>query len=302
MIMSRPKYSWKPKSTKKDKKLTLMTGKAVKDYKNVMYDFGRAPRKPKKVKEYQQPAGIFTKNCKIKNLGYRNSEEGIHIGSNPVFNGKARRSPYKNVTVEFDGLYCDHYGEDAFIVDPLGKAVVRKAQWKGRSGSAGPDHSGGDKCIQIDGGRLELRGRKKGDILFERAVRAVRGKANSIVILDNVDFVKCESCIKGDGMRNPPIGRHSNRKSEIFFNGKPGKCVILIRNCRFWDCKTLVDIDKDCVVFWEKNNKVMSGDKTKKKMFKIRTGGKLVEGSALNAKFKKEWQKMKARKSNHWKL
>ncbi|MEM7015620.1 MAG: hypothetical protein AAF585_29525 [Verrucomicrobiota bacterium] len=294
--MSRPKYSWKPKSTKKAKTQTLFTSKAAKDYKNVMYDFGRAPRKPKKVKEYQQPAAMFTKSCKIKNLGYRNSEEGIHVGSNPVFDGKARRQAYKNVTVEFDGLYCDYYGEDAFIVDPLGKAVVRKAQWKGRADSAGSDHSGGDKCIQVDGGRLELRGKRRGDVLIENAVRAVRGKANSIIIIDSGDFVKCKTCVKGDGMRNPPS------KSAIFFNGKPGKCLILIRNCRFWDCKTLVDIDKDCIVYWEKSNKVMSGDKSKSKMFKKRTGGKLVEGSALNDKFKAEWKKMKARKSNAWKV
>lgn len=280
-----PEYDWKPKSTRKSQIDLTLTER--KDYGSVMYDFGRTSNK---VVEYQKPTAMFSQDGKVKNLGYRNSEEGVHVGSRKNFTANDRRQPYRRVTVEFDGIYCDYFGEDAFTVDPLGKAIIRKGQWRGCASSGGSSRKpGNDKCFQVDGGRLELKAKSTGAIVIENAARAVRGKANSIIIIDGVDFVGCETCIMGDGKRNPP------GKNWRYFNGNPGKCLILVKNCRFWNCPVLAEADDDCVIFWENNNRVF-GIKGQLKD----TGGTIKKGDNLSAAFEEEIEKLYKRSSNEW--
>ncbi|MEM7013227.1 MAG: hypothetical protein AAF585_17280 [Verrucomicrobiota bacterium] len=278
-----PEYDWKPRETRK-KHQPILT--ALRDYNSVMYDFARMPSK---VKEYQLPAGMFTESGKVKNLGYRNSEEGIHVGSRKNFTDADRRAKYSRITVEFDGLYCDYYGEDAFTVDPLAKAIIRKGQWKGRRSSGSDRNPGNDKCFQVDGGRLELRAKYKGAIIIENAKHAVRGKANSIIIVDGVDFVDCERCVVGDGKRNPPS------KSARYFNGAPGRCLILVKNCRFWNCKTLVQADENCYIYWSGSNQVIGRRGSIKD-----EGGTIKRGADLTERFYEEVEKLYRQDSNEW--
>lgn len=277
-----PEYSWKPKKTR-DGEGTL---RELKDYDDVMYDFKRMP---KKVEEYGKCAAIFSKRGKVKNFGYRGSEEGIHVGSRTNFTGSDRRKKHEPVWVEFDGIYSDFYGEDAFVIDPLGRAQVFEGQWRGRRGKKS-DEPGGDKCFEVNGGVLELRGKKQGSILIDRAKRAVRGKTNSILLIKNVDFVECHTAIMGDGKLNPSNG------NETYFNGRPNKCVIYVRDCRFWDCDELAYADRDCTIIWDISNRVMSGDG---KMVK-RSGGKIIKGEGLYDHFIEEAQNMRRRSVNEW--
>lgn len=278
---SKPKYNWKPKSTKTSKG----TFTKEQDYKNVMHDFKRMPSK---VKEYQTPAAMFNSGT-VKNFGYRGSEEGVHVGSRSKFNGTERRRIYKKTTVTFDGVYCDFYGEDCFTVDPLGKAIIRKGQFKGRydRGSDG-NKPGQDKCIQCDGGRLEVKANSKGSVLFDNCVQAIRAKANSIVIIDGANFVDSKNCIRGDGDANPTSIRS-------FFNGRKGKCLILIKNCSFWDCQYLARAGNNCSIYWGKGNNFYGKTKGRKK-----DGGSIISGDNVESKFWDEVNKMQKKSSNEW--
>lgn len=277
-----PEYNWKPKKTR----TADGTFRELKDYDEVMYDFKRMP---KKVEEYGKCAAIFSKSGKVRDFGYRNSEEGVHVGSRTKFTGADRRKEHEYIRVEFHGIYCDYYGEDAFVVDPLGRAIVYEGQWKGRRQNKN-DEPGGDKCLEVNGGILELRGRKKGAVLIDSAKRAVRGKTNSILLLRDVDFVNCTTAIMGDGRRNPLNG------NDTYFNGRPNKCVIYVRDCRFWDCDQLAYADRDCIIVWDVSNRVMSG---KSEMIR-RSGGKIIEGEGLYDHFIEEAEKMRRRSVNEW--
>jgi hypothetical protein len=282
--MARPKYNWKPKKTRKGEG----TFTDVKNYEGVMYDFKRMP---KKVEEYGKMAAIFSKSGKVRDFGYRGSEEGIHVSSRTKFSGEDRRSTYKYINVEFDGVYCDYYGEDAFVVDPLARARIYKGQWKGRRGNK-KDEPGSDKCIEVHGGILEMRGKKQGSILIENAMRAVRGKTNSIMLIKNVDFVGCRTAIFGDGRRNP------DNDNPNYFNGRPGNCVIYVRDCRFWDCDQLAFADRDCVIYWDnESNRVMSGEESE---LIQRSGGRIVKGSGLYDHFIEQGQKLRRQPTNEW--
>jgi hypothetical protein len=280
--MARPRFSWKPRRrvSSNTRNLTLSS---LRDYGSTMYDFNRMPSR---VQEYQRPAGMFSRNGTVRNLGYRESEEGIHVGSRNRFSGWDRRQQYRYIRVEFDGIYCDYYGEDAFTVDPLARAIIRKGQWKGRIGK-GSDRPGGDKCFQVDGGVLEVRGRKTGSVLIDSAQTAIRAKTNSILYLKNIDFSRCSTAIRGDGGDNPSRTR--------FFNGTNNKCVIYVRNCRFWDCGTIADAKSKCVIIWGGGNKIMSG----KDRFKDSGSGKIIK-SGKYSRFKEEALRLKRSSRSEW--
>ncbi|MFT5466732.1 MAG: hypothetical protein ACI8UO_001832 [Verrucomicrobiales bacterium] len=281
--MAKPKYNWKPEK-KKDASGTF---RELKDYRRTMYDFKRMPRT---VKEYGRMAAMFSERGEVRNFGYRGSEEGIHVSSRPNFTGKDRRSTYKPIKVKFDGIYSDHFGEDAFVVDPLARAIIYKGQWKGRKGG-GKDKPGTDKVLEVQGGVLEMRGKTtiKNPIVIENAVRAVRGKANSMIVIRNVDFVNCKTAIKGDGERNPDNG------NPLYFNGKPGPCLIYVTHCRFWDCDNVAIAGKNCWIYFDKDsNKISGGGRLRQ------DGGKIVQEADPHPKFHKAAHKMRRRSSNKW--
>ena len=195
------------------------TLRKLKDYGGVIHDFDRMPSK---VEEYGTPAAIFSESGTVSNLFWRGSEEGVHVGSRTKFSGRERRKPYKRIHVEFEGLYCDEFGEDGFTIDTLGKATIRRCGFRGRSDKgANGDRPGEDKFGQIDGGWLVLDGDPVDERVFERCVRALRGKANSVLDIRRADFTRCREAIKGDGDDNP-------KKGNPFFNGRAGPCLVWI--------------------------------------------------------------------------
>lgn len=271
----KPRFSWEPSS----KKLASGTFRKTKDYNNVLYDFNRM-KTP--VIEYQTCAAIFD-NGDVKDFGWTESVEGVHFGSRKNFTGPDRRKSYRKTKTRVDGLFCSNYGEDCVTVDPLATAIIKRAQFKGRA-DKGSDGSkpGQDKCFQVDSGRLELS-----DSLIDRAVRGVRAKANSIVVLDGVNFVDCKEAIKGDGLANP-------RKDNPFFNGKAGKCLILVKNCTFYDCNTNAYASDDCEIYFAQGNKSYGTGK------RIEKGGRIIKGSDAEDKFWDAVKKLKANSKNKW--
>lgn len=272
---NKPRFSWEPSSTKK----SSGTVRSCKDYKNVLHDFNRMKST---VKEYQTCAGMF-KSGNLKDFGWTDSVEGVHFGSRTNFSGRDRRSKYTKTKTKVDGLYCSNYGEDCVTIDPLATAQITNAQFKGRS-DKGKDGSkpGQDKCFQVDSGRLELS-----DSLIDRAVRGVRAKANSIVILSNIDFVDCVEAVKGDGLANP-------RSRDEFFNGKAGKCLILIKNCRFYDCSYNAVALEGCEIYFGYGNKTYGKGKRKE------DGGKIIKGPDVEAQFWDAVEKLQRDSKNEW--
>ena len=271
----KPKFNWEPKSTKK----SSGTIRKPKDYRNVLHDFNRM-KTP--VEEYQTCAAIFGSGT-VKNFGWTESVEGVHFGSRSGFSGSDRRNKYSKTHTEVDGLYCSYYGEDCVTIDPLGHAEITNAQFKGRA-DQGSDGSkpGQDKCFQVDSGRLELK-----DSLIENAVRGVRAKANSIVVLDNVDFVDCKEAVKGDGLNNP-------RPADPFYNGKAGTCLILIKNCTFYDCDTNAYAADGCEIYFAEGNQSYGKGKRRE------SGGNIIKGSDAEQKFWDAVDKMKKSSKNEW--
>ena len=271
----KPRYSWEPKKTTKARG----TIRKPKNYMNVLHDFNRM-KTP--VKEYQTCAAIFGSGT-VKNFGWTESVEGVHFGSRSGFSGSDRRKAYSKTRTVVDGLYCPYYGEDCVTIDPLATAEITNGQFKGRA-DAGSDGSqpGQDKCFQVDGGRLELR-----ESLIDRAVRGVRAKANSIVVLDGVEFVDCKEAIKGDGKTNP-------RPDDPFYNGKAGKCLILVKNCTFYDCSTNAYADEGCEIYFG------SGNKTYGKGKRTEAGGKIFKGADIDFKFWEAVDQMKKSSKNEW--
>ena len=272
---NKPRYSWEPK------KITNARGtiRKPKDYENALHDFNRM-KSP--VSEYQTCAAIFGTGT-VKNFGWTESVEGVHFGSREGFSAADRRKKYSKTQTEVDGLYCPYYGEDCVTIDPLATVQITNSQFKGRADKGRDGNKPGqDKCFQVDGGRLKLR-----DSLIDRAVRGVRAKANSIVILDGVEFVDCGEAIKGDGLANP-------RPVRPFYNGKAGKCLILVKNCTFYDCGTNAYAAEGCEIYFG------SGNKTYGKGKRREAGGKIFKGDGVESKFWEAVVKMKRSSNSEW--
>lgn len=271
----KPKFDWVPTKTISARG----TYRTLKNYKRVLHDFNRM-KVP--VKEYQTCAAIFGSGT-VKGFCWSDSVEGVHFGSRSGFSGKDRRLKYSKTDTIASEFFCSDYGEDCICVDPLAKVILSNSQFKGRAdnGSDGTK-PGQDKCFQVDGGRLELR-----DSLIDRAVRGVRAKANSIVVLDGVDFVDCKEAIKGDGKDNP-------RSADPFYNGKAGKCLILVKNCTFYDCNTNAYADEGCEIYFGAGNKTYGTGKRQE------AGGKIIKGPDADTKFWEAVEKMKKSSKNKW--
>jgi len=226
-------------------KKTIKVYSGPSDYSGFEYQFSTIKSI---VKEYTAPCLHVFKNAEIRNFTWKGSMEGVHVGSRP-FSASDMRKKHLVVVGRFYNLSCDDVGEDAFSVQPNAVAKVYNSQFKANYDSRKKTNSklrGQDKIVQVDGGEFH------GDnILFINAVRAVRGKANSTIVLKNCKFVDCNTCVKGDGLDNP-------RSSNPFYKGKRGPCKIIIENCEAWNCKLFAYAEDGCAIIL-KNVKMYGG-------------------------------------------
>ena len=193
------------------------------DFAGKIFVMGKVP---KRVVEYGTPSlQVMAMGVSVQNFAWRGSMESLHVGSEP-FTPKGMRQRHSALRVTLENLFCDDVGEDCVSIQPRAQVTIRDSQFqgqylltKGRS-----DGAGLDKLVQIDGAKVTME-----HCDFYNGVRAVRGKANSVIALRGCRFVGCETAITGDGDFNP-------RASNPYDNGKAGLCHIVAEDCTFWDC------------------------------------------------------------------
>ena len=190
----------------------------------------RVGRIPWQVWEYGAPAlAVRADRAVVRGFAWRGSMEGVNIGSHP-FTPKAMRERHRPIRVVLENLWCDDVGEDAVSVQPRAVVTIRRSHFRGNHGrleTNDPDVRGLDKIMQIDGAVVTLE-----NCVFFDAVSAVRVKTNSRVVLRNCIFVRCSTCVSGDGLACP-------RPGNLYDHGEPGRCLITLINCEAWDCGVL---------------------------------------------------------------
>ena len=209
------------------------------------YDFGwrrhRFDTLAVPVVEYTEPAlQIAVDGVVVERFAFEGSMEGPHIASVHPFGARERRQPHQPIRGIMRGLWSDDIGEDALTIGPRATLELQHAWLRGRHRPGRPwdgDLPGQDKGIQNDGGTL-LAGP---GVRLENFVRAYRGKANSVGVLDGVRFFACHNPVRGDGGANP-------REDWPFDRGQPGLCLIVVRNSEFIACETPFFAGPGCVI------------------------------------------------------
>lgn len=209
--------------------------KGVADFAGKIHLLGKIP---KVVKEYGHPAlQVFADGATVRNFAWRGSMEGLHVGSQP-FNGSGMRSKHRPISVTLESLYCDDIGEDCVSIQPRARVKLRDSQFRGnwrlRKGEG--NNPGLDKIVQIDGAEVLIE-----NCTFFNGLTAIRGKANSRIIVRHCRFINCSTCVSGDGVDNP-------RPGQTYDNGRAGPCEILVENCEFWDCNEVARAFKGCSI------------------------------------------------------
>ena len=185
------------------------------DFAGKIFVMGKVP---KRVVEYGTPSlQVMAMGVSVQNFAWRGSMESLHVGSEP-FTPKGMRQRHSALRVTLENLFCDDVGEDCVSIQPRAQVTIRDSQFQGQylltKGSS--DGAGLDKLVQIDGAKVTME-----HCDFYNGVRAVRGKANSVIALRGCRFVGCETAITGDGDFNPraslfdlcPISAASTRPS-----------------------------------------------------------------------------------------
>lgn len=209
------------------------------------YDFGwrlhRFDTMAVPVVEYTEPAlQIAEDGVVVERFAFEGSMEGPHISPVHPFSGLGRRRDHRPIRGVMRGLWSEDIGEDALTVGPWATLELEHAMLRGRHLPGRPwdgDLPGEDKGIQNDGGTL-LAGP---GVTLANFVRAYRGKANSVGVLDGVRFVECHNPVRGDGEANP-------REDWPFDRGEPGLCLIVVRNTVFIDCHNPFRAGPGCVI------------------------------------------------------
>lgn len=193
------------------------------------------------VREYTEPAfQIAGDGIVVERFAFAGSMEGPHISSVHPFSGLNRRRPHERVRGVVRGLWSVDIGEDALSLGPRAVLRLENTRLRGRHEPGQPydgDLPGMDKGIQNDGGSLFTGP----GVVLENFVRAYRGKANSVAVLDGVRFVECHNPVRGDGLANP-------RSDWPFDRGEEGLCLIVVRNSVFTDCHNPFRAGPGCVI------------------------------------------------------
>ena len=193
------------------------------------------------VVEYTEPAlQIATDGVVVERFAFGGAMEGPHISSVYPFSGLGRRREHDRIRGVIRGLRSMDIGEDALTIGPWAMLRLEHAYLRGRYQPGQPydgDMPGMDKGIQNDGGSLFTGP----GVVLENFVRAYRGKASSVAVLDGVRFVACHNPVRGDGMANP-------REDWPFDRGQPGLCLIVVRNCVFTDNYNPFRAGPGCVI------------------------------------------------------
>jgi hypothetical protein len=193
---------------------------------------------PPVVKEYGRPAlHIMADGVEMRHFAWRGSMEGVHVDSCP-FNAHGMRLRHKAIRVTLDGLHCDDVGEDAVSIGPRARVTIRNSRLRGnfRITKGEGCNPGLDKLVQIDGAEVLFE-----DCEFHNGFTAIRGKANSRVVVRRCRFVNCANGVLGDGNPNP-------RPGQAYDNGQAGPCSIVVEDCEFWDCRTAIRAGPLCTV------------------------------------------------------
>jgi hypothetical protein len=263
-----PRFRWVPEEVIKSKFISNVVLTDDKDYHNLMFDF---ERNDPEALEYDMPAGVFRKGT-VQNVGFRRSR-GIYVGGVEILEEEERRKPQPKTRVIIDGLYSDCFRAPGVLVDSLASAFIKSLQLKGIGEFRTSGWGSGFICIQVDGGRLELDTLQEYSIVIQHADTAICAKANSIIVCNNVDFVNCLYAISADGLANP-------RQGSEYFNGAKGDSIVLVRNCRFWNCNTAVCAMEGATVYFERNNAFYGG-----KGRLVKEGGYIKKGDNLTNTF-----------------
>lgn len=209
------------------------------------YDFGwrlqRFATLDDPVMEYTEPAlQIASDGVLVERLAFAGSMEGLHIATVHPFGSSSRRRKHGRIRGTISGLWSEDIGEDALTIGPRAVLRLEHALLRGRYRPGHPIDGrkpGMDKAIQNDGGSLFAGP----DVVLGSFVRAYRGKANSVAVLDGVRFVDCHNPVRGDGLANP-------REDWPFDRGKPGLCLIVVRNSRFENCHIPFRAGPGCLI------------------------------------------------------
>ena len=191
------------------------------------------------VKEYGRPAlQVRADGVRVDGFAWRGSMEGVNVGSE-TFDSHGMRRVHQPIRVVLENLWCDDIGEDCVSIQPRARVTMRDSSFRGNHGllpTEGADVRGLDKIVQIDGAEVMME-----NCEFHHGVSAVRGKANSRIVLKRCRFINCSTCVSGDGLANP-------RPAHPYDNGSPGRCVITLIECEAWDCALLARAYAGCEI------------------------------------------------------
>ncbi len=191
-----------------------------------------------RVQEYGRPVlRVAVDRVTVRHFAWRGGMEGVRV--DPFhFSPTSMRRFHPALRVKLEGLFCDEVGEDAVSIAPRSIVDLTSSTFAGNFGrkKATGDRPGQDKLVQIDGADVVIS-----HCDFFYAARAVRAKANSHVTIQNCRFIKCKTCVSGDGMANP-------RRSDPYDNGQPGTCRITLIDCEAWDCDVLALAHRQCII------------------------------------------------------
>ena len=232
-----PAPKWpEPPGRERPARPELIDRPGSKDFRGSVRRVGKIPWR---VKEYGHPAlEVRADNVTVRGFAWRGSMEGVNVGSES-FDGRGMRRRHRPIRVLLDGLWCDDIGEDGVSIQPRARVTIRNSFFRGNHRLLRTDNQsvrGLDKIVQIDGADVLLE-----NCEFHHAVSAVRGKANSHITLKNCRFVRCSTCVSGDGLANP-------RPGDTYDNGQPGHCRITLVDCEAWDCGLLARAYRGCEI------------------------------------------------------
>lgn len=205
------------------------------DFSGHIYSLGIIPPV---VKEYGIPAlHVKADRASVQNFAWRGSMEALHVGSRP-FNGRDMRKPHAPIMVKLDRLFCDDIGEDGVSIQPRAQVKITNSQFVGNYGlrRGEGNNPGLDKIVQIDGADVIIE-----DCDFFHGLSPIRAKANSTVLVRRCRFIRCATCVSGDGVDNP--------KGRIpYDNGTAGPCHVIVEDCECWDCKEVARAFTGCTI------------------------------------------------------
>ena len=207
------------------------------DYAGKIYVLGKMPPV---VREYGTPAlQVFADKVLVRNFAWRGSMESLHVGSQE-FNGRGMRERHQPIAVTLERLFCDDIGEDGISIQPRAKVTLRDSQFRGQYGRVRGEgeNPGQDKIVQVDGATLKIE-----HCDFFNGRSPIRGKANSTILVRNCNFIRCGTCVSGDGVQNPNGNGHPP-----YDNGQPGPCRIVVEDCECWDCQEVARAFPGCTI------------------------------------------------------